>query len=246
MAAQTEISPAYGFWPLVLISSTIFIVFALSFTHPKTGRDWRSMGAFSAFLVALFTEMYGFPLTIYLLSGWLGARYPGVDLLSHQSGHLWQVVFGWRGDPHLNPVHLIGNALIFGGFVLIGEAWAVLHKAQRAGEIATTGLYAHVRHPQYVGFILVMIGFLVEWPTLITLLMFPVLLRMYIRLARREERAIGAEFAEPYGEYAERVPAFFPHLPRTWPRMWRRSGGVEADDRGPISTTRIPTGLEGA
>jgi steroid 5-alpha reductase family enzyme len=101
-----------------------------------------------------------------------------------------------------------------------------------------------MRHPQYVGFILVMIGFLVEWPTLITLLMFPVLLRMYIRLARREEKAIGAEFTEFYAEYGARVPAFFPHLPRTWPRKWRRSGGKEADGRGPISTTRMPTGGE--
>ncbi|GIW07469.1 MAG: hypothetical protein KatS3mg060_2274 [Dehalococcoidia bacterium] len=101
----------------------MFIIFAFSFTHPRTGRDWRSFGAFSAFVVALFTEMYGFPLTIYLLSGWLGTRFPGLDLYSHNAGHLWETLFGWEGDPHLNPLHLLSNLLIFGGFVLIAAAW---------------------------------------------------------------------------------------------------------------------------
>ncbi len=91
---------AYGLWPLVIINAAVFIIFAFSFTKPRTARDWRSFGAFSAFLVALFTEMYGFPLTIYLLSGWLASRYPGLDLLSHNSGHLWQTLLGWQGDPH--------------------------------------------------------------------------------------------------------------------------------------------------
>ena len=86
---MSDISSAYGLWPLVIINSLIFIIFAFSFTKPKTSRDWRSLGGFAAFIVALFTEMYGFPLTIYLLSGWLVSRYPGLDLYSHNSGHLW-------------------------------------------------------------------------------------------------------------------------------------------------------------
>jgi protein-S-isoprenylcysteine O-methyltransferase Ste14 len=86
-------SPAYGLWLLVIINSAVFIIFAFSFTRPRTKRDWRSFGAFNAFVVALFTEMYGFPLTVYLLSGWLSSRYPGVNLLSHNNGHLWEVLY---------------------------------------------------------------------------------------------------------------------------------------------------------
>lgn len=208
-------TPAYGLWSLVVINAAIFIIFAFSFTKPRTRRDWRSFGAFSAFLVALFTEMYGFPLTIYLLSGWLASRYPGLDLLTHNSGHLWQTLLGWKGDPHLNPIHWISDLFIGGGFVLIGAAWDVLYKAQREHEIATTGPYAYLRHPQYVGFIVILLGFLIQWPTLITLVMFPVLVWMYFRLARREECESLAEFGEAYAHYAAQTPAFFPRRPQT-------------------------------
>jgi protein-S-isoprenylcysteine O-methyltransferase Ste14 len=207
-------TPAYGLWSLVVINSAVFIIFAFSFTRPRTARDWRSFGAFVAFLVALFTEMYGFPLTIYLLSGWLSSRYPGLDLFSHEAGHLWETLLGWRGDPHVNPVHLLSNVLIGGGFILLASAWRVLYEAQRTHRLATIGAYAYVRHPQYVGFILIMLGFLLQWPTLPTLVMFPILVVMYVRLARREEREALAEFGEAYARYAANTPAFFPWIGR--------------------------------
>lgn len=204
----------YGLWPMVIVSSAIFIIFALSFTRPKSWRDWRSFGAFSAFVVALFTEMYGFPLTIYLLSGWLGSRYPGMELFSHENGHLWETIFGGGSkDPtaaHFNVSHLISNGLIAGGFILIASAWRVLHKAQQRHELATTGAYAYVRHPQYIGFIAVLLGFLVQWPTILTLAMFPVLVWMYTRLARIEEKEVRESFGEAYDAYAELIPRFVP------------------------------------
>jgi methanethiol S-methyltransferase len=211
---NTQAAPAYGLWPLVVLNAAIFIIFAFSFTKPRTARDWRSFGAFAAFLVALFTEMYGFPLTIYLLSGWLASVYPGLDLLSHNSGHLLQTLLGWKGDPHLSPLHLVSDGLIAGGFILIGTAWNVLYKAQRARQLATTGPYAYLRHPQYVGFVAVLLGFLIQWPTIITLVMFPILVIMYVRLARREERDALAEFGEAYGQYAAQTPAFVPRRPQ--------------------------------
>src|SRR5205809_6924148 len=99
--------PAYGLWSLVIINSLIFILFAFSYFKPKTKRDWRTFGAFSAFIIALLTEMYGFPLTIYLLSVWLGSRCPQLDLLSHDAGHRWYTLLGFNGEPNANAVHLV-------------------------------------------------------------------------------------------------------------------------------------------
>jgi protein-S-isoprenylcysteine O-methyltransferase Ste14 len=209
---MVEQSPAYGLWSLVLINSAVFILFAFSCFSPATGRDWRTGGAFSAFLVALFAEMYGFPLTIYLLSGWLQSRFPGIDWFSHDAGHLLEMMFGWELVPHFGPFHVFSFILIGGGFVLISAAWRVLHEAQRQGRLATVGPYAYVRHPQYVGFVLVMAGFLVQWPTLLTLAMFPILVGMYVRLSFAEEREARKEFGEAYDRYAALVPAFLPHL----------------------------------
>ena len=203
-------APAYGLWALVVINSLVFIIFAFSFTKPQTSRDWRSFGAFSAFLVALFTEMYGFPLTIYLLSGWLSSRFPEVDWLAHDSGHLLEMLFGWQGNPHLGPFHWISTLLIFGGFVLLASAWKVLYAAQQSRSLASTGPYAWIRHPQYVAFVVIMLGFLFQWPTLLTLVMLPVLVFMYVRLARHEEREALAEFGDTYRTYMREVPAVVP------------------------------------
>jgi protein-S-isoprenylcysteine O-methyltransferase Ste14 len=162
--------------------------------------------------VALFTEMYGFPLTIYLLSGWLGSRYPGVDFMTHDAGHLLETLFGWRANPHFGPFHVLSFLLVGGGFVLLAKGWDVLYAAQREGKLAVDGPYASIRHPQYVGFVLIMLGFLVQWPTLVTLIMFPVLTYMYARLAKGEEREAQEQFGDQYRRYAERTPAFIPRF----------------------------------
>ena len=201
---------SYGLWFLVVVNSVVLILFAASFFHPRTRRDWRAMGFFSAFVVALFTEMYGIPLTIYLLSGWLGERFPALKA-THAGGHLWNDLIGWQGDPHLSPFHLASYAFIIGGFWLISSAWKGLWEAQRNGTLAVSGPYEKVRHPQYVGFLLIMVGFLLQWPTIPTLVMFPVLLVVYRRLAISEEKEVRSEFGGVWDDYARNTPRFIPN-----------------------------------
>lgn len=204
-------STAYGLWPIVVINSAVLIIFAASFFHPKTGRDWRAMGAYSAFMVALFTEMYGFPLTIFLISGWLGNVFPELKL-THAGGHIWNDLIGWTGDPHLSPFHLVSYLVIGAGFWLIARAWSILHAAQQKDELATAGPYAWIRHPQYAGFLLIMVGFLLQWPTIPTLVMFPVLVFVYWRLAIGEERGVRQRFGSEWDSYAAQTPRFVPHF----------------------------------
>jgi protein-S-isoprenylcysteine O-methyltransferase Ste14 len=214
-------APAYGLWGLVAANSLVLLLFAFSFARPRGPRDWRSFGAFSAFIVALFAEMYGFPLTIYFLAGWLQSRYPALDPFSHGAGHLWQTLFGLSGDPHFSWLHIASNMLILAALVLLGISWWFLYRAQRRGRVATEGPYALVQHPQYVAFVAIMIGFLLQWPTLLTLAMFPVLAAMYGYLAGREEDEMEACHGEEYRRYALRTPRFVP-----WPRRWDANSGA--------------------
>jgi len=156
---MTHDSPTYGLWFLVVLSSAVFIIFAFRFFKPNTARDWRTLGDDSALVAALFAEMYGFALTLYLLSGWLQTKYPNLDVLSHNAGHLWSTLLGEKGDPHFN--------------------------------------------------------ILLQWATLRTLLMFPVLLFMYGRLAVTEETEMRAEFGDAFERYVQRTPRFFPRLGRS-------------------------------
>ena len=205
-------APAYGLWTLVILNSAIFLMFAFSFFKPQTARDWRTFSAFSAFIIALFVEMYGFPLTIYLLSGWLQTRYPNLDLLSHDTGHLWSTLFGEKGDPHFGLLYIASYVVLGVGFYLLSSAWNALYHAQRWQGLAMTGPYSRIRHPQYVGFVLIMLGFLLQWPTLLTLIMFPILVMMYVRLAITEEVEMHEQHGAIFEEYARRTPRFIPSL----------------------------------
>ena len=205
-------APAYGLWSLVILNSAIFLMFAFSFFKPQNARDWRTFGAFAAFIVALFVEMYGFPLSLYVLSGWLQTRYPDLDLLSHNSGHLWSTLLGEKGDAHFGPLHIASYVFLGYGFYLLSSAWSVLYHAQRSNTLATTGAYARIRHPQYVAFVLILLGFLLQWPTLLTLAMFPILLVMYGRLAVTEEAQMRRQFGAEFDAYAARTARFLPSL----------------------------------
>ena len=209
---MTDAAPAYGLWMLVVFNSAIFLMFAFSFFKPNTARDWRTFSAFAAFIVALFVEMYGFPLSIYLMSGWLQTKYPNLDLLSHNSGHLWSTLLGEKGDPHFGVLHIASYVFLGYGFYLLSSAWNVLYHAQRSNALATTGPYARIRHPQYVAFVLILFGFLLQWPTLLTLVMFPILLLMYGRLAVTEEADMRVRFGDAYESYVQRTPRFFPRM----------------------------------
>lgn len=204
-----EIPFGYGFWSLVVLNAAIFILFALSFLAPIRRREWRSFGVFTAFVVALFTEMYGFPLTIYMLTAVLGSRYPALNPFSHASGHLWITLLG--GGAWMSVViHVISNGLILGGLVLMGAGWRQIHRTK--GALVTDGVYAWVRHPQYTGLFLITVGMLVQWPTIITALTWPGLMVVYYRLARREEREAEIFFGEAYTRYKGSVAMFIPRI----------------------------------
>jgi len=204
-----SISYAYGFWSLVVVNVGLFAFFILSFLRPAKKREWRSMGATLAFFVALFTEMYGFPLTIYILTGFLGSKYPALNPFSHASGHLWLTFLG-GGVAMMTIIHVISNGLVIIGFSIMWKGWKLIHGAK--GGLVIDGPYAHVRHPQYSGLFIVMIGMLIQWPTIITALMFPVLVFAYYRLSKREESDMIKMFGDEYKRYIEKTPMFIPRL----------------------------------
>ena len=200
---------AYGMWVIVLFNIGLFLFFILSFLAPKGRIEWRNMGVVTAFLIALFTEMYGFPLTIYLLTGWLGEAYPVLQPFNHKFGHLWVVVFG---GSDLAWMIVMGLSLLFliTGYILMSKGWRQVHNAQ--GQLVTDGIYTFARHPQYTGLFLVIAGFLIQWPTLLTVIMAPMLIYGYVRLAGSEEKTMQQQFGQHYLDYAAMTPRFFPPI----------------------------------
>lgn len=195
----------YGWWGLVAFHVVLFLFFGLTYLRPTRRREWRSLGAYAAFIVALYTEMYGFPLTIYLLGAALG-RFPFANPFAHASGNLWaSLLLGGYGAGFFMG---LGGVLIVVGVVLLAKGWRAIHEAE--GGQVTGGIYGMIRHPQYAGLGLIIIGSLIQWPTLLTLVMAPILLFTYYRLARREDRELAERFGLSFAGYRRRVPAFVP------------------------------------
>ncbi|HHW40803.1 MAG TPA: isoprenylcysteine carboxylmethyltransferase family protein [Syntrophomonadaceae bacterium] len=196
----------YGLWGLVIFNSLFFLIFIASCLRPRKKREWRSLGALTAFIVALFTEMYGYPLTIYILTSLLGAKFPTLQPFSHTNGHLWAtMLFGQRWAL---VICQLGSLFMMAGMALVAVGWLKIHRSR--GGLVTDGIYSYVRHPQYLGLILFTAGLLIQWPTLAGLAMFPFIVLIYVRLAYKEEQEVESEFGEAYVLYKNRTPAFLP------------------------------------
>ncbi len=199
---------AYGQWGTMLGAILIFSYFVVTFSLPMKKVEWRSLGMYEAFLVALFTEMYGFPLTIYLLTSVFGVPLS----FGHMEGHLFAVFLSKTGVMELNRawalVMSISSLLLLVGFILAREGWKKIYHSK--GELVTDGVYARIRHPQYLGLLIITVAFLIQWPTILTVLMWPVLVMMYYGLAKKEEQKLLESFGGAYQRYKSTVPMFQP------------------------------------
>ena len=206
-----------GQWEAMIIMIVIVSWILYSSLAPKSMKEWRNAGLIQAFIIALYAEMYGFPLTIYLLTSFLGIDIPWL----HTRGHLWGTLLG-LGDTGAMIEMSIGFIFILAGLVLMARGWYLIYSAQKTDAIVTGGIYRYIRHPQYTGIFIAIFGQLIHWPTIVTVLLFPVIVGAYCRLARKEEKAMLSKFGEAYQTYMQRVPMFFPKL-KNWHLMFEES-----------------------
>lgn len=203
----------YGLWGLVFINSAIFIFFCIQLCKTAIKDRLEKLGGFFRFYIC-FVHRNVWVSTHHLFFVRLVNRALPKHrfFFAHENGHLLRTILGLEGDAHWSILHIISNVLIVAGFFILSSAWNVLHHAQKNHSLANTGWYARCRHPQYLAFIIIMFGFLLQWPTIPTLIMFPILTLVYIRLAKREEKAAIAEFGERYLAYKDNTPAWLPKL----------------------------------
>ncbi|NOY13374.1 MAG: isoprenylcysteine carboxylmethyltransferase family protein [Deltaproteobacteria bacterium] len=185
---------------MIVIASWIFY----RYFAPKTWREWAGAGLVQAFIIALYAEMYGFPLTIYFL-----VRFFGIDS-SNLNANLWSSLLG-VGEFGMLISMILGYVLLFIGIGLFIQGWRELFRARQQNRLVTDGLYRFVRHPQYTGLFLGLFGEgVVHWPTIFSVAIFPVIVLVYFLLARSEEKKVIAQFGEEYLAYKARVPMFIP------------------------------------
>ncbi|MAO64290.1 MAG: isoprenylcysteine carboxyl methyltransferase [Balneola sp.] len=206
-----------GAWVIALFVIVIASWFLYKYLAPKTWREWVGAGLIQGFIIALYAEMYGFPLTIYLL-----VRFLGIDS-GYLNANLWSTLVG-VGETGMMISMLFGYALLFIGFGIFFQGWRQLYHAKQENILATDGLYSLVRHPQYTGLFIALFGEgVIHWPTLFSVGLFPVIVVAYVMLARREEQNVIDEFGEEYLKYKRNVPAFLP-VKGKWKQFIQRTG----------------------
>ena len=193
-----------GLWILAIVMIVVASWIFYHYFAPKTWHEWAGAGLVQAFIIALYAEMYGFPLTIYLL-----VRFSGLDR-STLNANLWSTLLGMEETGMLISM-VIGYALLFIGIGVFAEGWRELYRARQENRLATDGLYGLIRHPQYTGLFIGLFGEgVVHWPTIFSVALFPIIVIAYAILAYREERHMLGQFGEQYRAYKERTPVFFP------------------------------------
>ena len=193
-----------GVWILALIMIVVASWYMYKYLAPKSWHEWAGAGVVQAFIIALYAEMYGFPLTIYLL-----ARFGGLDR-TELNANLWSSLLG-VGETGMMIAMILGYALLFLGIGLFFQGWRQVYKARQQHVLVTDGLYALARHPQYTGLFIALFGEgIVHWPTLFSVGLFPIIVFIYYRLSLREEKQVSAEIGHEYSAYKQRVPMFIP------------------------------------